>query len=154
MNQALIDPLHPYISMHILHTVLSIFSKVLTRRICLTIKSLYNKWSSHLFLSHLWVIQGWYYDASHSSGLYKLNIYYITFFQLVSLWDDSLLERHVFVYDCSYPWNFKLKTSWKSFQLETLCLLQEKWWKVFKVNYDHTAYPCVLLARWIHCKKF
>ena len=32
------DPLHPNISMHILHTVLHTFLKVLTRRICLPIK--------------------------------------------------------------------------------------------------------------------
>ena len=35
----LFNPLHPNISMHILHTVLYTFPKVLTRRICLTIKS-------------------------------------------------------------------------------------------------------------------
>ena len=32
------NPLHPNISMHILHTVLYTFPVVLTRRICLTIK--------------------------------------------------------------------------------------------------------------------
>ena len=39
------NPLHPNISMHILHTVLYIFPKVLTRRICLTIKS-FSGWQS------------------------------------------------------------------------------------------------------------
>ena len=34
--------LHPNISMHILHTVLYRFPKVLTRRICLTIKSFFS----------------------------------------------------------------------------------------------------------------
>ena len=34
-----IKPLHPNISMHILYTVLYTNPKVLTRRICLTIKS-------------------------------------------------------------------------------------------------------------------
>ena len=33
-----LNPSHPNISMHILHTVLHIFLKVLTRRKCLTIK--------------------------------------------------------------------------------------------------------------------
>ena len=32
------NPLHPNISMHIRHTVLNKFPKVLTRRICITIK--------------------------------------------------------------------------------------------------------------------
>ena len=34
------NPLHPNISMHILHTILYTFPKVLTRRICLPIKRL------------------------------------------------------------------------------------------------------------------
>ena len=33
-----VNPLHPSIRMHILHTVLFTFLTVLTRRICLTIK--------------------------------------------------------------------------------------------------------------------
>ena len=35
-------PLHLDINMHILHTVLYTIPKVLTRRICLTIKSLFS----------------------------------------------------------------------------------------------------------------
>ena len=34
-----LNPLHPKISMHILHTVFYTFPKVLSRRFCLTIKS-------------------------------------------------------------------------------------------------------------------
>ena len=45
----LIKPLHPNISIHILHTVLYTFPKVLTRRICLTIKSFFSWWSFPLF---------------------------------------------------------------------------------------------------------
>ena len=37
------------ISIYILHTVLYIFPKVLTRRICLTIKTFYNWWPFPLF---------------------------------------------------------------------------------------------------------
>ena len=44
-----ISPLHPNISMQILHTVLHTFTKVLTRRICLTIKSVFSWWSFSLF---------------------------------------------------------------------------------------------------------
>ena len=36
------NPLHPKISIHILHTVLYTFLKVLTRRICLPIKSFFR----------------------------------------------------------------------------------------------------------------
>ena len=35
----IINPIHPNISMHILHTSLSAFLKVLVRRICLTIEN-------------------------------------------------------------------------------------------------------------------
>ena len=38
----LFNPLHPKISMHILHTVLYTFPKVLTRRICLPIKRFHD----------------------------------------------------------------------------------------------------------------
>ena len=37
-----LNTLHPNISMHILHTVLYTFPKVLTRTICLSIKSLFS----------------------------------------------------------------------------------------------------------------
>ena len=40
-----VNPLQPNISAYILHTVLFTFPKVLTRRICLTIKSLFSWWS-------------------------------------------------------------------------------------------------------------
>ena len=43
-------PLHPNISMHILHAALYTFFKVLIRRICLTIKSFLN--DDHFLYSH------------------------------------------------------------------------------------------------------
>ena len=43
------NPLHPKISMHIFHTVLSTFSKMPIWRICLTIKSFFSGWSPPLF---------------------------------------------------------------------------------------------------------
>ena len=69
----LFNPLHSIISIHILHTVLCTFTKVLTRRICLTIKIFSSWWSFPFFSWHLWVIQGWYckekLDAGLSQGL-------------------------------------------------------------------------------------
>ena len=44
---------HPNISIHIFHTVLCTFTEVLTRRICLTIRSFFNWWSFPLFSHHL-----------------------------------------------------------------------------------------------------
>ena len=38
-HKVITDPLHPNISMHILHTILFTFPTVLSRRICLTIKT-------------------------------------------------------------------------------------------------------------------
>ena len=42
MSELYINPLHLNISIHILHTVFCTFTKVLTRRICLTIKSFFT----------------------------------------------------------------------------------------------------------------
>lgn len=41
--QRLVNPLQTNISVHILHTVLFTFAKVLTKRICLTIESYFNR---------------------------------------------------------------------------------------------------------------
>ena len=41
--------IHPNINMHILHTVLYTFPKVLTRRICFTVKS-FLSWLTFLFI--------------------------------------------------------------------------------------------------------
>ena len=66
----IIKPLHPNIRMHILHTVLYTFPKVLTRRIFLSIKSFFSWWSFTLFLWPYFLIQGWYciekLEADHS----------------------------------------------------------------------------------------
>ena len=68
-----VNPLHPNISMHILHTVLYTFPKRLTRRICFTINSCFSWWSSLLFSWLSCLIQGWYckekLDASHTYEL-------------------------------------------------------------------------------------
>ena len=44
-----LHPLHPNISVHILHTVTYTFPKVLMRKICSTIKSSFSWWSFPLF---------------------------------------------------------------------------------------------------------
>ena len=49
-----VNPLHPDISMHILYTALYTFPKVLTRRICLTIKNCSSWWSFPLFYNVNW----------------------------------------------------------------------------------------------------
>ena len=64
------NSLHPNISIHILRTVLCTFTKVLTRRICLTIKHFFTWGSFLLFSWHQYVIQWWYckekLDTNHS----------------------------------------------------------------------------------------
>ena len=50
------NPLHPSISMQILHTVLYTFPVVLTRRICLTIKGFLSGWSFHVFSKYSYLI--------------------------------------------------------------------------------------------------
>ena len=60
MQAFFFNPLHPNIIMHILHTVLYTFPKVLTRRICLTIKGFFGWWSFFLFSWPYCVIQRWH----------------------------------------------------------------------------------------------
>ena len=48
-SSSCLNPLHANISMHILHTIINTFPKVLTRRICLLIKSFFHWWSFPLF---------------------------------------------------------------------------------------------------------
>ena len=50
LRRFLLNPFHPSISMHILHTVLSTFPKVLARRICFTTKSFLV--GDHFFYFH------------------------------------------------------------------------------------------------------
>ena len=65
-----LSPLHPNVSMHILHTVLYTSPKMLTRRICWTIKTFFSWWLFPLFSWSTCVIQEWYFreklDALHS----------------------------------------------------------------------------------------
>ena len=59
---------HPYISMHILQTVLYTFPKVLTRRICLSIKRFFGWWSLSSYFWPKCMIQRWScekLEASH-----------------------------------------------------------------------------------------
>ena len=52
--------LHPSVSIHIHYTVLFTFLMLLTRRICLAIRSFLNWWSFPLFSSPIHLIQGWH----------------------------------------------------------------------------------------------
>ena len=85
----LFNHLHPNISMHILHTILSTFPLFLARRIWLTIKCFFGWWSFLLFLWPYFLI----WLASHSEGL---KVYKLQFRNgvLVSLW--ALAESTVF----------------------------------------------------------
>ena len=73
-----LNPLKPNISMHILHTALHTFPKMLTRRICFTINNFFGWWSLPLFLWPKFLSQGWYFkekiDACHSKGFKGLLI--------------------------------------------------------------------------------
>ena len=56
----LLNALHPYISIHFLHTALYTFPKGPTRRICITIKGFLNQWLFSLFSWPLHLIQRWW----------------------------------------------------------------------------------------------
>ena len=61
-----LNPLHPDISMHILHTVIYTNPKVLTRRICLTIKS-FLIFGDHLPYSPLKIKCCWKQSKTNAS---------------------------------------------------------------------------------------
>ena len=75
----MINPLHPNISMYILHTVLYAFPK-LTGGICSIIKIFFSWWSLILFLWPKCVIQRWYcedkLEARPSKGSKSQDMYY------------------------------------------------------------------------------
>ena len=48
-QDSVVNPFHPNISMHILHTVPYTFSKMLMRRICFVIQSFFGWWPFPLF---------------------------------------------------------------------------------------------------------
>ena len=48
----LLNPFHPYVRVHIPHTIFRTFAKVLSRRICLTIKNFFS-WRSFSLFSDL-----------------------------------------------------------------------------------------------------
>ena len=52
LKSILVNPLHPNISIHFLHTVLYTFPMILTKRICLTIKSFFSCIGDHFLYSH------------------------------------------------------------------------------------------------------
>ena len=70
-----LNPLPPNNSMHTVYIVLYTFLKLLTRRLCLTVKSFFSWWSFPLFCDSYpsCVIQGWYHkeevDSSHFEGV-------------------------------------------------------------------------------------
>ena len=77
--------------MHIL-TVLCTFPKMLTRRICLTIKSFFTWWSFPLFSWPYCLIQGWYceenLDSSHS------HLYLLDKFLLIQVFINDVDFNH------------------------------------------------------------
>ena len=78
--------------MHILLTVLCTFLKVLTRRICLTVKSFFTWWSFPLFSWPYCLIQGWYceenLDSSHS------HLYLLDKFLLIQVFINDVDFNH------------------------------------------------------------
>ena len=78
--------------MHILLTVLCTFPKMLTRRICLTIKSFFTWWSFPLFSWPYCLIQGWYceenLDFSHS------HLYLLDKFLLIQVFINDVDVNH------------------------------------------------------------
>ena len=73
-----VNPLQPNISMHILHTVLFTSLKVLTRRICLTIKS--------------------FFFGDHSLYSHNLNVWFRGDFNLIIRFDSLMVITSLFCF--------------------------------------------------------
>ena len=73
-----VNPLQPNISMHILHTVLFTSPKVLTRRICLTIKS--------------------FFFGDHSLYSHNLNVWFRGDFNLIIRFDSLTVITSLFCF--------------------------------------------------------
>ena len=165
-----IEPLHPEISIYILHTVLSAFWKVLTRRICLTVKSLFCCWPFSLFSWPQCVIQRWYskemLDASQSlegKGLIIINPsgwrgeLRVNFFPINNktsiihpklwMWSES---KH---FTCSCLSRFKIKIFWFTNSVEFVIL------RTYTINYtdkyrQYSPASCWLVFQNIDCCLF
>ena len=126
-----LKPLHPNISIHILHTVLCTFPKVLTRRISLTINSIFCCGLFPLFSWPPRVIQRWYckekLDVSQSwggggKGLILINPsgwggdLMVNFFPIND--NTSIIRLKLLVWSeskhftCSFFSRFKIKSFW------------------------------------------
>ena len=91
------NPLHPNISMYILHTVLYTSPKVLTRRIYLTFKSFLSQWSFPLFSRPACVIQVWYWMIITLRGV-RINYHWEdinTNTQGRAWWHFCMLQHHM-----------------------------------------------------------
>ena len=99
-----VNPLHPNISMHILHTVLYTFPKVLTRRICLTIKSFFSLRSVPLFAWFWCVIEGLCNEKNTCQSLLGIKRFLIYLF----LTHDTLLWQRA----NTWNGNFKSLLQW------------------------------------------
>ena len=119
------NPLHPNISIHVLHTAIYTFPKVLTRRICSTIKS-FSWWLSLIFSwsqmndsavslwgqTRCWLLLGFKELNYLPTPAYVANYYWILFIPV-----DEV--------DWQKPWS--LFNSSLRLQLKPLCIIM-KWY--------------------------
>ena len=132
-----IKPLHPEISIHILHTVLSAFWEVLTRRICLKVKSFFCRWPFSLFSWPQCEIQRWYCKEKLDQSIWwrgelRINSFPITdntsiIHPQLWMWSES---KH---FPCSCLLSFKIKSFWFATSVEFVSF------KICTVSYIDTC---------------
>ena len=142
-----IKPLHPEISIHILHTVLSAFWKVLTRRICLKVKSFFCRWPFSLFSWPQCEIQRWYCKEKLDQSFWwrgelRINSFPITdntsiIHPQLWMWSES---KHV---PCSCLLRFKIKSFWFANSVEFMSF------KICTVNYTDTCRQYSPASGWL-----
>ena len=121
-------PPFPPLKCHFLHTLIYTSPKVLTKRICLTIRSFLSWWSFPIFLRSKCLIQGWHckekIEVCHSQGVKGLifkSILWLLHLIKSSGPDVILITQHWCwsIMPCSRQCN---KKSQHSFLLCCICL--------------------------------
>ena len=93
MELADFSPLRPSSRIHILCSALCTFPMVLKRRICVTIRTSLNWWSSSLFSWPLHLIQGWYCKEKLEASQFSVLRSWATHFTLTVSDDPSKCQR-------------------------------------------------------------
>ena len=102
-----LNPLHPNISIHILHTVFHTLPNVLRRRICRTIKSFFSWGSLSWSLWPQYLIHGWYCKEKLDGSDQDrdcLKAFLFNLIQMTRILLSSVCYISWWTIPCTLPW--------------------------------------------------